>query len=138
MLDLVDQLNRDHNVDGVLVQLPLPSHINEHLVCQSINPYKDVDGFHMCNVGKFIFENIISRIIGRYCLGHPAFIPATPLGVLEMLKRCHVETFGKTACVVGRSKNIGICMEFLNIDWLTKLHCHNRFPTSNNITFRWL
>lgn len=100
LLELVHELNRDDQVDGLLVQLPLPDHISEGLVCQSVDPHKDVDGFHMFN-------------IGRYVMGQPAFIPATPLGVLEILKRCQVQTFGKTACVVGRSRNIGFTLSTL-------------------------
>ena len=69
---------------------------------------------------EYVNTNVLvhSPIIGRYCLGQPAFIPATPLGVLEILKRCHVDTFGKTACIVGRSKNIGKCNKRLLISTL--------------------
>ena len=83
-------------VDGILVQLPLPSHIDEKTVCYSVTPEKDVDGFHFHN-------------IGRYCAGEPegALIPATPLGVLEIIKRCNIPTYGKNVCIAGRSKNIG-------------------------------
>ncbi|XP_003383119.1 PREDICTED: bifunctional methylenetetrahydrofolate dehydrogenase/cyclohydrolase, mitochondrial-like [Amphimedon queenslandica] len=100
LLELIESLNKDDNIDGVLVQLPLPPHIDETLICQSISPFKDVDGFHLLN-------------IGRYVMGRPAFIPATPLGVLEILKRCKVDTFGKTACIVGRSKHIGFTLSTL-------------------------
>ena len=84
-------------VDGILVQLPLPPHIDEKTVCYSVTPEKDVDGFHFHN-------------IGRYCAGEPgnALIPATPLGVLEIIKRCNIPTYGKNVCIAGRSKNIGM------------------------------
>lgn len=83
-------------VDGILVQLPLPPHIDEKTICYSVTPEKDVDGFHFYN-------------IGRYCAGEPeaALIPATPLGVLEIIKRCNIPTYGKNVCIAGRSKNIG-------------------------------
>lgn len=98
LLELVDRLNLDPGVDGILVQLPLPSHMDEQVVVQAISPTKDVDG---CRI-----ENI-----GRYCSGNPgsALIPATPLGVLEIIKRCNVPTFGKTVCIANRSRNIGGC-----------------------------
>ncbi len=97
LLALVDDLNNDDTVDGILVQLPLPSHINTNRVMQAVSPTKDVDGFHIHN-------------IGMYCSGNPssALIPATPLGILEMIKRCNFPTFGKTVCIANRTKNIGI------------------------------
>jgi methylenetetrahydrofolate dehydrogenase(NAD+)/5,10-methenyltetrahydrofolate cyclohydrolase len=84
-------------IDGILVQLPLPPHIDEKTVCYSVTPEKDVDGFHFHNIGK-------------YCAGEPegALIPATPLGVLEIIKRCNIPTYGKNVCIAGRSKNIGM------------------------------
>ena len=96
LLALVEQLNFDPKVDGILIQLPLPKHIDEKTVMQAVVPNKDVDGFHIQN-------------IGRYCSGDPgsALIPATPLGVLEIIKRCNVPTYGKTVCIANRSKNIG-------------------------------
>lgn len=89
-------------VDGILVQLPLPSHIDEKTVCYSVTPDKDVDGFHFHNIGK-------------YCAGEPggALIPATPLGVLEIIKRCNIPTYGKNVCIAGRSKNIGMLNTWL-------------------------
>ena len=96
LLALVHRLNQDTQVDGILVQLPLPPHIDEKRVMQAVVPSKDVDGFHIHN-------------IGTYCSGDPgsALIPATPLGVLEMIKRCNIPTYGKTVCIANRSKNIG-------------------------------
>ncbi len=98
LLSLIHDLNTNPEVDGVLVQLPFPKHIDEKTIMQSVDPAKDVDGFHILN-------------IGRYCSGDPAsaLIPATPLGVLEIIKRCNIPTFGKTICIANRSKNIGGC-----------------------------
>lgn len=99
LLALVDELNKDPEVDGILVQLPLPEHLKQctNKVMQAVSPEKDVDGFHIHN-------------IGMYCSGNPdsAFIPATPLGILEMIKRCNFPTFGKTVCIANRTKNIGV------------------------------
>ena len=109
LLAMIDQLNHDPEVDGILVQLPLPGHIDEKTVMQAVDPAKDVDGFHILN-------------IGRYCSGDPgsALLPATPLGVLEIISRCNIPTYGKTVCIANRSKNIGmtqtprccLCTEF--------------------------
>lgn len=95
LLNLIERLNNDPMVDGLLVQLPLPNHINESVICNAISPEKDVDGFNLINIGKYSagFSN--------------GFIPATPLGILEILKRCHIKTFGQNVCIVGRSKHIG-------------------------------
>ncbi|KAL5479363.1 hypothetical protein EMCRGX_G022877 [Ephydatia muelleri] len=95
LLQLIDSLNCDPTVDGLLVQLPLPNHINESAICNAISPEKDVDGFNQINIGKYS---------SGYDIG---FIPATPLGILEILKRCHINTFGQNVCIVGRSKHIG-------------------------------
>lgn len=100
LLEILDNLNNDEGVDGLLVQLPVPDHIDERLVCNSISPMKDVDGFHISNVG-------------RMCLDQPSMLPATPSGVWELLKRSGVETFAKTALVCGRSKNVGMPMAML-------------------------
>ena len=94
LLDLVEVLNRDSRVNGILVQLPLPKHIDENAVINAINPEKDADCFHPINVGKML-------------IGEPDFLPATPAGVLEMLKRRGIQTAGKHAVVVGRSNIVG-------------------------------
>ena len=94
LLALVDQLNADVNVDGILVQLPLPPHINEMLVTTRIDPDKDVDGFHPVNVG-------------RLATGGPALVSCTPLGCLILLKRVLGDLTGKRAVVVGRSNIVG-------------------------------
>ncbi|XP_059819394.1 bifunctional methylenetetrahydrofolate dehydrogenase/cyclohydrolase, mitochondrial-like [Hypanus sabinus] len=95
LLELIERLNRDPKVTGLLVQLPLPEHIDERSVCNAVAPEKDVDGFHVVNVG-------------RLCLDQQTILPATPAGVWEMIKRTGIETFGKNVVVVGRSKNVGM------------------------------
>ena len=95
MLKLVDELNEDSQLDGFIVQLPLPKHISETKVLLRIDPAKDVDGFHPMN-------------FGRMTLGLEAFIPATPLGVLTLLERYDIETSGKHCVVLGRSHIVGL------------------------------
>jgi len=94
LLELVDFLNNDPEVDGFIVQLPLPKHFNEQKVIESINPNKDVDGFHPVNVG-------------RMTLGLDTYLPATPSGILEILKRYNIKTEGKHCVVIGRSNIVG-------------------------------
>ncbi|GBN37246.1 Bifunctional methylenetetrahydrofolate dehydrogenase/cyclohydrolase, mitochondrial [Araneus ventricosus] len=100
VLNIIRELNDNPNVDGILVQLPLPNHMNERKVCNAIAPHKDVDGFHVVNVGRF-------------CLDMNALMPCTPLGIMELLRRTGIETFGKNAVVCGRSKNVGMPMAML-------------------------
>ena len=98
LLDLVNKLNNQNNVNGILVQLPLPQHINEQDVLDSINPDKDADGFHPINVGKLsIAKNNDENLL----------IPCTPYGCLIMLKKCEENLSGKNAVVVGRSNIVG-------------------------------
>lgn len=94
VLSVVHEWNADASVHGILVQLPLPKHINEHRVLNAIDPNKDVDGFHPMNAGKLM-------------IGLDGFIPCTPYGVLEMLRRYNIETSGKHVVVVGRSNIVG-------------------------------
>jgi len=94
LLALVDKYNNDPKIHGILVQLPLPKHINEANVLYAINPDKDVDGFHPVNVGKMV-------------LGEKCFLPCTPHGILELLVRSGVETSGAEVVVVGRSNIVG-------------------------------
>lgn len=94
LLALVDKYNNDEKIHGILVQLPLPKHIDEAKVLNAINPDKDVDGFHPVNVGRMV-------------LGERCFLPCTPHGVLELLKRSGVETSGAEVVVVGRSNIVG-------------------------------
>jgi len=94
LLKLIDKYNEDEAIHGILVQLPLPKHIDESKVLYAISPDKDVDGFHPVNVGKMV-------------IGEPCFLPCTPHGILEMLIRANVETSGAETVVVGRSNIVG-------------------------------
>lgn len=94
LLALIDLLNLDDSVDGILVQLPLPKHINTDKILESISPNKDVDGFHAINVGKL-------------SSGLDGFVPCTPLGIMEILKEYDIDVSGKNACVIGRSNIVG-------------------------------
>ena len=94
ILDIVNDLNADSDVDGFIVQLPLPKHIDEQAVTLAIDPTKDVDGFHPTN-------------FGRMTQGLTSFLPATPAGILEMLKRYNIQTAGKECVIVGRSNIVG-------------------------------
>lgn len=100
LLEKVEELNTDPDVDGILVQLPLPKHIRESDVIDAIDPDKDVDGFHPVNVGRMV-------------QGLPAFIPATPHGIMLLLEHFKVETKGKHAVVIGRSNIVGRPMSIL-------------------------
>ncbi len=94
LLEIVRRLNADETVNGILVQLPLPDHVDAHRIIHAIDPAKDVDGFHPENLGRIV-------------IGAPRFIPATPFGILEMLDRTDIETSGMNAVVVGRSNIVG-------------------------------
>lgn len=100
LLGLIEELNSDASVNGILVQLPLPKHICEDKVLQAISPAKDVDCFHPENVGKM-------------CLGEPGFLPGTPAGVIELLKRSDIEIEGKECVIIGRSNIVGKPMAML-------------------------
>jgi len=100
LLDNITSLNENADIDGILVQLPLPKHINEELVINTIDPSKDVDGFHPVNVGKMVS-------------GLPTFIPATPYGIMLMLEHYNIATKGKHAVVIGRSHIVGTPMSIL-------------------------
>jgi len=100
LLQIVHDLNNDPDVDGFIVQLPLPKHINEERITLAIDHRKDVDGFHPIN-------------FGRMAQGMPAFLPATPFGIVEMLRRYNIETAGKHCVVVGRSNIVGTPMALL-------------------------
>nr|CAI5854511.1 unnamed protein product [Callosobruchus analis] len=100
LLKKIDELNADSEVDGILIQLPVPEHISERKVCQAVDPRKDVDGFHLTNIGKLTCNL-------------DTFVPCTALGVIELLKRSHIKTFGKNVVVCGRSKNVGLPMSLL-------------------------
>lgn len=94
LLKIIDDLNKDSSVHGILVQLPLPKHINEEKVLLAINPEKDVDGFHPVNVGNLV-------------IGKKAFLPCTPHGIIVLLEKMGIETSGKHAVVIGRSNIVG-------------------------------
>lgn len=100
LLVMVQTLNDDPDVDGFIVQLPLPKHIDEEAVTLAISPQKDVDGFHPVN-------------FGRMAQGLPAFLPATPMGILEILRRYNIETSGKHCVVLGRSNIVGTPISIL-------------------------
>lgn len=100
LLEKIHELNNDSGLDGFIVQLPLPAHINEQRVIEAIDPSKDVDGFHPVNVGKTV-------------IGLPSFVSATPYGIIELLKRYKIQTSGKHCVVVGRSNIVGRPMSIL-------------------------
>ncbi len=100
LLEKIDELNKNNEIDGFIVQLPLPQHIDEQKVILSIDPNKDVDGFHPVNVGKMTLEL-------------PTLLPATPFGIMELLERYQIKTAGKNVVVVGRSNIVGRPMSIL-------------------------
>lgn len=100
LLNEIEKLNHNPQIDGFIVQLPLPEHIDEQKVLLAVDPSKDVDGFHPMNVGKMT-------------LNLPTFLPATPYGILELLKRYQIETSGKHVVVIGRSHIVGSPMSIL-------------------------
>lgn len=100
LLEIVEELNNDPDIDGFIVQLPLPKHINEEKVTLAINPKKDVDGFHPAN-------------FGRMAQGLPAYLPATPFGIMQMLDRYNIEVEGKECVVLGRSNIVGTPISIL-------------------------
>ena len=114
VLELIDELNADDAVDGILVQLPLPDHMDEPTVLRAVDPEKDVDGFHVLNAG-------------RLYLGEPFLVPATPSGVMVMLEEHGVELQGKEAVVIGRSEIVGKPMAMLLLaQHATVTICHSR------------
>ncbi len=123
LLAVVDKLNNDPDVDGFIVQLPLPKHISEEKITEAIDPRKDVDGFHPQNVG-------------RMTIGAPAFISATPQGIVDLIKRYGIETAGKHAVVIGRSNIVGRPMSVLlsqkGID-ATVTVCHSKTKNMKEI-----
>ncbi len=128
LLEVIDKLNADEDVDGFIVQLPLPKHISEENVLNRISPDKDVDGFHPCNVGRMV-------------LGLPTFLPATPAGIVELLSRYNIETEGKHCVVVGRSNIVGTPMSVLMSRKAkhancTVTMCHSRTQNLKEITLQ--
>ncbi len=126
LLEEIDKLNKNKDIDGFIVQLPLPKHIDENRIIEAIAPSKDVDGFHPINVG-------------RMSVGLPAYISATPLGIIELLKRYKIETAGKHCVVLGRSNIVGRPMATLMSKKAypgnaTVTICHSRTKNIKEIT----
>ncbi|HOK21345.1 MAG TPA: bifunctional 5,10-methylenetetrahydrofolate dehydrogenase/5,10-methenyltetrahydrofolate cyclohydrolase [Bacteroidales bacterium] len=120
LLKVIGFLNDDPDIDGFIVQLPLPQHINEEKIINTINPKKDVDGFHPINVGKMV-------------LGIDTYLPATPSGIIELLKRNNIETTGKHAVIIGRSNIVGTPLSILlsrknDVGNCTVTLCHSQTP----------
>ena len=114
LLDLIDVLNNEPTVHGILVQLPLPPHINEQKIINAISEHKDVDAFHPANVGRLM-------------TGNPDFLPCTPAGVMEMLKKYNIETSGKDCVIIGRSNIVGKPMAMLMLSAnSTVTICHSK------------
>ena len=114
LLDLVDRLNQQDNIHGILVQLPLPGHINEKAVIDAISVEKDVDGFHPVNVGNLV-------------IGDDSLLPCTPAGVIELIKRTGISIAGKHAVVIGRSNIVGKPVSLLlQREHATVTMCHSR------------
>lgn len=122
LLDLIEKLNQDDAVNGILVQLPLPKQINEEKVIQAISPQKDVDGFHVQNVGAL-------------CVGSNGHISCTPLGIIELLKRSGIDITGKHCVVLGRSNIVGKPMSLLLLrENGTVTICHSKTQNLKEIT----
>jgi len=124
LLETVHALNSRDDVDGILVQMPLPSHINETRIIEAVNPDKDVDGFHPVNVG-------------RLALGQPRFVPCTPAGIIELLDRNEIRISGANACVIGRSQIVGrpVAQLLLQRD-ATVTICHSKTKELASVTSR--
>ena len=121
LLAKIRELNQDDSVDGILVQLPLPAHINEDAVIDAIDPAKDVDGFH-------------PRSVGALCIGKPGFVSCTPAGIIQLLKRSGVAIEGKHCVVVGRSNILGKPMSLLLLrENGTVTICHSRTKNLKDI-----
>lgn len=122
LLSLVRDLNSNDDIDGILVQLPLPPQIDEREILEAIDPSKDVDGFHPINVGKL-------------SLGYPSLVPCTPAGVIEILKRSGIEIEGKHAVIVGRSNIVGKPLAMLLLrENATVTICHSRTANLAEVT----
>jgi methylenetetrahydrofolate dehydrogenase (NADP+)/methenyltetrahydrofolate cyclohydrolase len=118
LLDKIAELNDDNDVDGFIVQLPLPLQISENKVIEAIDPQKDADGFHPVNLGKMM-------------IGIPGYLPATPFGIVELIKRYRIETSGKNCVVIGRSNIVGrpvsILLSQKGMDaTVTVIHSHTK------------
>lgn len=128
LLEIVDRLNNDPEIDGYIIQLPLPRHIDEQAVIQAVDPAKDVDGFHPVNVG-------------RMSLGLPCFLSATPAGIIELLRRYDIPTKGKHCVVLGRSNIVGkpvasLMMQKAEPGNATVTVCHSATPNIKELTLQ--
>ena len=124
LLNVVKELNEDKNVNGILVQLPLPKHIDESKVLLTIDSTKDVDGFHPVNVGKMV-------------IGEDTFLPCTPAGIIEMIKRTDIDIEGKECVVIGRSNIVGKPMAMLMLkENVTVTIAHSRTKDLKEVTKR--
>ncbi|MFV8827968.1 bifunctional methylenetetrahydrofolate dehydrogenase/methenyltetrahydrofolate cyclohydrolase FolD [Alkalihalobacterium sp. APHAB7] len=122
LLNLIDSLNNDKEVHGILVQLPLPKHISERAVIEKISPEKDVDGFHPISIGKMM-------------IGEETFLPCTPFGIVEMLKSKGIKLEGKHVVVIGRSNIVGKPVgQLLLNENATVTYCHSRTENMKDIT----
>jgi len=126
LLEQISKLNDNKDIDGFIVQLPLPDHISEHRAIETINPRKDVDGFHPVN-------------IGRTLIGLPAFVSATPAGIMELIRRYRIETRGKHCVIIGRSNIVGrplsVLLSLKNTPGdATVTVCHSRTKNMQEIT----
>src|SRR5216684_3159026 len=122
LLAMIDELNRRKDVDGILVQLPLPKQVDESLIIDAVDPRKDVDGFHPTNVGLL-------------AIGRPRFVPCTPAGIIELLDRNRIEIAGANACVVGRSQIVGRPVAGLLLQrHATVTICHSRTRDLPSVT----
>tara|TARA_B110000914_G_scaffold79238_1_gene69669 strand:+ start:596 stop:1441 length:846 start_codon:yes stop_codon:yes gene_type:complete len=122
LLNLIDELNNNEHINGILVQLPLPKHISSHKILEAIKPEKDVDGFHLQNVGRLV-------------TGNPSFIPCTPAGIIQLLDYYSVDLEGKNAVVLGRSNIVGKPVAFLLLEKnATVTICHSRTKDLSKIT----
>jgi len=120
LLEKIDEFNRDDDIDGLIVQLPLPDQISENKVIEAIDPEKDVDGFHPVNVGRMV-------------IGLPSYVSATPAGIVELLERYEIEISGKSCVVIGRSNIVGTPLSILlsrktSRGNATVTLCHSRTP----------
>ncbi len=126
LLNKIKALNGDKMIDGLIVQLPVPDHISEQKVIETINPAKDVDGFHPVNLGRMV-------------IGLPSYVSATPAGIVELLKRYNIETSGKHCVIIGRSNIVGKPISILlgqktNPGNATVTLCHSRTSNIQDIT----
>ena len=128
LIDEIKKINQNPDIDGLIVQLPVPRHISENKIIETIDPAKDVDGFHPINLGRMV-------------IGLPAYVSATPAGVLELLKRYKIQTSGKRVVVIGRSNIVGKPLSILlaqksEVGDATVTVCHSRTQNLKEITLQ--